>query len=84
MFEKLDDFFGRYMEQVDSGKTFVGELIGNSLNGVIQLLLAVFGVLVIVISFPLWVIGKLSAQQSVQPTAAGGSDSGENSESGGG
>lgn len=68
MFEKLDDFFGRYMENVDSGKNVVFEFISNYLSGAIQLSLSVFGVLIMVISSPLWLIGKLSAQQGVQLT----------------
>jgi hypothetical protein len=63
VFEKLDNAFGKYMEIVDKGKSVVGEFINTSLAGVIQLLLGVLGVLIMVISFPFWLIGKLSAKK---------------------
>ena len=42
------------------------KLLVKFLNGVIQLLLSVFGVLVIVVLFPFWLVGKLSSRQRVQ------------------
>ena len=80
MFEK---FFGRYIETADNGKAVAGEFIACGLSGMVNVLICIFGVLVMVVSFPLWLIGKMAAQQIVHARAAvtyeGGEDASESS-----
>lgn len=68
MFEKLDNFVNQYIKTAGKGSAIIGETVANFYDTVINISLAILSLLVIVIGFPLWLLGKLSAQHSVQPT----------------
>lgn len=68
MFEKIDDFAMRWLETAKLGLTPIAEAMQAAAEFVFNLFWAIMALLIMVFTFPLWLLGKVRAQQSVQPT----------------
>lgn len=68
MFERFDDLSGQYAETAEIGWQAAQASVENIGKFLSMVLLVIVSSLIMVFMFPLWLLGKLSAQQSVHPT----------------
>jgi hypothetical protein len=64
VFEKLDNFAMQWLETAGAGFTPIKEAVQNAAEFVINLFWAFMTLLIMVLTFPLWLLGKVRAQQS--------------------
>jgi hypothetical protein len=84
VFEKIDNFAIQWLETAKSGIVPISEAMQAAAEFVFNFIWAVVALLLMVFTFPLWLLGKVRAQQSVHPTAAGVESAGDGNDSGGG
>jgi len=73
VFEKIDNFAMEWLETAKSGLVPISEAMQATAEFVFNLFWAIVALLIMVFTFPLWFLGKVRAQQSVQPTRLSGS-----------